>query len=99
MTALFILLVILQALDAWTTIQALKRPGLVESNKFLAWLIDKIGLKEALLLVKVASCAIVWIGVMNLFGMGHRQLAFALLGGGCAFYAAVVWNNWKFLKH
>ena len=40
---LFALVVIAQAADVYTTNQALKRPGAVEANKVVAFLMDKLG--------------------------------------------------------
>ena len=98
MKALFLLLVALQIADAWTTIQALKRPGNFEANKFMRKLMDAIGVKEALFFVKVAGCTVVWVCIMALVSQGQRQLAAGLLGAACALYAWVVYNNYRLLK-
>lgn len=66
MTALFVLLVILQALDAWSTLRALKRPGTIEANPVMRWLMDKIGDLEVMLVLKVAACVAIWFAVMGL---------------------------------
>lgn len=98
MTALFVLLVVLQVADAWSTLKALKRPGNYEANPAMKWLMDKIGVKEALLFTKVAACSVVWLGVMSLDGQGHGQLATGLLVATCALYAWVIKNNLSLLK-
>lgn len=90
---LFAALVIAQVLDAYTTIEALKRPGNYEANPALKWLMDKIGVKEALLLVKVASCAIVWLGVLSIMEQGYPRLGYGLLAGAIAAYALVAYQN------
>ena len=95
MIGLFILLIAAQIADAYTTLQALKRPGVYEANPFLRKIMDAIGVKEALLLVKVASCVVVWFGVMYLEAQGHGQLATGLLVAACALYALIAYRNWK----
>ena len=95
MTFLFALLIAVQIADAVTTVQALKRPGNYEANPALKWLMDKIGVKEALFLVKVASCAVVWVGVLNIMAQGYPRLGYGLLAAATALYALVAYRNWK----
>jgi hypothetical protein len=95
MELLFALLILAQVLDAHTTILALQKPGNYEANKAIKWLMDRLGVKEALLFVKVASCAIVWFGVLHILGLGYPRLAYGLLGAATAMYSLVAWQNWK----
>ncbi len=95
MNALFFLLVVAQVLDAYTTVLALKKPGNYEANPLLKMLMDKIGVKEALLLVKVVSCAIVWLGVLHIMGQGYPWIAYGLLVAATVLYALVAYRNWK----
>ena len=95
MTLLFALLIAAQIADAYTTLEALKRPGVYEANPFMRKLMDKIGVKEALLLVKVASCAVVWVGVLNIMAQAYPRLGYGLLGAATGLYALIAWQNWK----
>lgn len=73
----------------------MKRPGNYEANPYMKKLMDAIGVKEALFLVKVASCAIVWFGVLHIMGQGYPRLAYGLLAAATALYALVAYRNWK----
>lgn len=98
MTALhlaFLALLFAQVLDAWTTVQALKRPGRYEANRALRWLADKIGVGEALFLAKAASCAVIWVAVLNILAQGYPRLGYGLLGGATALYLLIAYQNHK----
>ena len=94
MTALFVLLVALQVADAWSTLKALKRPGNYEANPVMRKLMDAIGVTEALVLLKVASCVAIWWAVMSL----PADIGAVLLLAACALYAWVIHNNLKHRK-
>ena len=98
MTALnlaFLALIFAQALDAWTTVQALKRIPAYEANPVMQWLIDRMGLKGGLLFAKVASCAVIWVAVLNIFAQGYPRLGYGLLGAAVAFYLLIAYQNHK----
>lgn len=80
----FVLTALLQAADVYTTLRALKLGGR-EANPLIKRLMDAIGVKEALLLVKIAALIPLWV---------FRDLtpvwAWAFL---VAFYGWVLWNN------
>lgn len=94
-TALVIAIVFLQAVDGWTTYQALKR-GSYERNAWIAALIARLGKYPALLLAKGWVVALVigfqwlgwWEGAWGLIGL------FVL----AVVYALVVINNFKVLR-
>ena len=82
------LLIILQAIDAISTIVLLQRPGFAEGNGFLKKIMDKIGVAPTLLIVKGGFAA--WIIYFQ------AQLPQEILVLLCVGYVWVVYNN---LKH
>jgi len=85
---LFVLLILLQVADAYTTIRALKQSGNREGNPAMAWLFNKIGVKTTQIFTKVTFI------VLAYYYMGWQ--AMAVLD---AFYMWVVVNNWKLIKN
>ncbi len=53
---LFAIIVILQGLDVYSTVQALKIPGNYEANKLMSWIMVKMGVIPALVLTKLTLC-------------------------------------------
>jgi hypothetical protein len=86
--ALFILFVMIQIADGWTTIQCIESGKGNEANPIVAWGIKKIGLKNALIIYKALAIAIGYLLI-------DYPIALVLL---CLFYAYVVYNNYKILK-
>lgn len=86
----FIVLAILQAVDAWTTYQATKiSKDAKESNPILRGLFKKFGVKETLLVVKIGLLAYVWFNpIVDL----QSQIMLIVL------YVAVAVNNLVVLK-
>lgn len=82
------LLIILQLVDAISTIILLQRPGFAEGNKLLAKLFDKFGIVFTLLVIKGGFIA--WVLYFQ------DQLPVEIIGLLCAGYVWVVYNN---LKH
>lgn len=82
--ALLIAIVLLQILDAWTTIQVLKAGG-TELNAIMANMMRVMGRDLAVILLKFVAAAIA--GVLY---WQHQQLALVVL---TAFYILVVANN------
>ena len=83
-TNFFLILVALQLADIYTTLRAIKL-GAVETNTLVHKLMGIFGLKEGLLLVKIAAMIPLWV---------FRDLTplwawIALI----VFYVAVIWNN------
>ena len=84
---LLILVILLQALDGWTTYQGLQGKA-VEWNKIVKAVLDKLGLIPGLILVKgfgvgIALIAYFFAGVYTPWVLG------AIFIG----YTWVVWNN------
>ena len=85
---LFAVFVALQIGDAWTTIQCLKSGKGHEANGLMAWLFNKIGMVQALMITKVGICGVAWI---------LKDIALAI-GVIDVLYAYVVYQNYKILK-
>lgn len=91
MTALLILFAGLNALDAVLTYKILRRGGR-ELMPVASGLIERIGLYNALLVLKLATIAGVWWWAFN--GLDARILA-----GMCAIFAGIVaWNYNQYRK-
>ena len=88
MTTLLIALLILQAIDAISTIYLLSREGFAEGNKVLKKLFDRFGMVPTLVVIKGGFIA--WVLYFQ------AQLPIEILGILCAGYVWVVYNN---LKH
>lgn len=86
--ALFLILVALQAADAYTTWRVLRGGGR-ELNPVLRVLMDRIGIVPALAVVKLV--AVLFVG---LFLLEHAVILLGLI----AVYVLVVWNNWQQLR-
>lgn len=89
----FAFLMILQIGDVATTYYALKKPGVSEGNGIMAFLMDKLGILNALIAVKLiliiaASFAIIYFPQ-------YATIPMMLL---CIFYSWVVVNNYRHLK-
>jgi hypothetical protein len=85
---LFLILVALQAADAYTTWRVLRAGGR-ELNPALRLLMDRIGIVPALAVVKLV--AVLFVG---LFLLEHVVILLALVG----LYAWVVQNNWRQMR-
>jgi len=83
------LLIILQLVDAVSTIILLQRPGFAEGNKLLKKLFDKFGIVFTLLVIKGGFIA--WVLYFQ------DQLPVEIIGILCAGYVWVVYNNIKLL--
>ena len=86
---LFAALVVLQVLDMYTTVRAM-RHGHTEANKYVAWLMDKIGVIPAMLLPKIL--------VMGFFGFYLSEWPWFVLAGLVCFYVWVVQHNYRTVK-
>lgn len=85
--ALFILFVILQAGDFWTTRKVLSQGGR-EQNPIADWFMGKMGLVPAMLLLKVVAIA-----------CAYYLIAFpTVLAALCAFYTYIVVKNYTHIK-
>ena len=87
---LYVLLV-LQALDLISTVIALKRADLVESNPLLNPLFSRFGTLPVLLVVKGALAGFLWWAQA-----GVDPRLFWLLSAG---YAYVVFNNFRLIRN
>lgn len=85
---LFAILCVLSAADCWTTYTALKSGKGKELNVFLSWLMGKIGVVQALTIIKA-----VFLLLMYAYGMNFIALGIAVVG-----YVAVVVNNLLVLR-
>jgi len=85
---LFVLFIILQFLDFWTTYHVIKSGKGHEANPVVAFAITKIGLIPALTIYKLFAIAIGWI---------IKDVWFVMLALDIA-YGYVVYQNYKILK-
>ena len=93
MIALLILFAVLQLVDVWTTLRAFDRnPAAYEGNPPLRWIMRRLGPLPALIAVKLAAGAVVlWLGL----SYPLDRVALAIVGALCAYYGAIVVNNWR----
>lgn len=82
-------LIALQVIDAVTTAIALNNPKLKEGNKFLAWLMSKIGVIPALVVMKAQAIALI--------AWGHSYVHNWILLALVLFYVWVIWNNLRLI--
>lgn len=87
---LFYILVGLQIIDLVTTVIAVRKPGLVEGNKFVKFFMDRIGALPFQLILKGS-----FIGWLAYFRNDIPDGIFAVLIIG---YIWVCWNNLKLLR-
>ncbi len=81
-----LIFVVLQVLDIWTTLTALKQGGR-EMNPVLAWLFKHFPPLWTMVVVKAFGvAALIWAGSVY------------VTSAACALYAWVVINNWKVIK-
>lgn len=88
--ALFVLFVLLQIADGYTTSKLLAMPGTREVNPIMAWLMRKLGQTKALIISKA--------GVVALIAFTLPSIVWWSLAAVDAVYGYVVWRNWKLLK-
>jgi hypothetical protein len=91
---LLVLFIFFQVADILTTWWNLKLKGRVEGNKFVKWIMDKLGVLPALIITKaivivMISCAYVYYDSLYLT---------IALGSLCIWYGWVLFHNLKMLK-
>lgn len=89
----FLLFVVLQVLDVVSTTLALKKPNIVESNKLLKWLMDRVGIVPALVLSKVVAVLIV--AAIYLLLPDYRLYLVIGVGVTIPWYVYVIVGNFK----
>jgi hypothetical protein len=96
MTDIILLIIfgILQAGDGWTTWEALRKPGNYEANKAVKWIMARIGVIPALILLKGGITVLMGAAV---YYAPSIYLTVAL-AGLCCLYAWIVFNNYKLIK-
>lgn len=82
---------ILQIADGVTTYIALKLPGSREGNPVIRWVMDRIGILPAIVMIKAAYIALMYFGARD---MGANVVMFWSL----VYVAVVIWNVGKILK-
>ena len=92
---LLALAILLQIGDGVTTWLNLKRADRQEANKIVKWLMDRVGVIPALILLKLPFTALLVAGVV--LYPSHIYIT-AALGAVCAVYVYIVTQNWKLLK-
>ena len=92
---LIVLLIVLNGLDAYTTIKVISEGRGREANPVMRFLIDKLGVYAALIGTKVIILGwMIWhINTYNIYGSSIYMLA-----GIDAVYLYVVINNFKILN-
>ena len=88
---LFAIVVILQGLDAWSTALALKKPGIIEGNKLVAWMMNRIGVLPALLIIKTLFCGALAGAVFY----APSVYLTVMLAAVIAAYGVIVVNNFR----
>lgn len=81
--ALFLVLALLQALDYHTTLTILSCGG-KELNPMMSWLMDRLGIEQALIFKGIAVLAVA--------GFGFYDNAVALGIMVAVFVAVIIWN-------
>ena len=90
MIALAILLTVLQVVDGWLTYQIVKHGG-SESNPLITEIIERIGMYQALLVVKAGAAGLVWLLVF--LPTGNETWQWIALSVLSAAYLWVAWHN------
>jgi len=85
---LFILFVMLQTLDIYTTWKALSTNVGHEANPVMAWLFSEIGLKAGFVVTKIVICGVVYYFITQDWLMAILDLA----------YLEIIINNFKVIK-
>jgi hypothetical protein len=89
---------VLQIADVVTTIKVLQLPNRKEANKLMSWLMERIGITQALIISKVIAVSIFVIaaylypGFPNTSGCLPHILSIVLIGWS-GFYVWVIRNN------
>lgn len=98
MTALAILLTVLQVWDGWTTYRILKRGGR-EKNRLMREFMERFGIYPTLLAAKGGAALLVWVLVLlpTVDRLTETLQWIGLVSLG-TFYVWVAWNNWKELR-
>ena len=86
---LFAALVVLQVLDMYTTLRAL-RNGHTEVNKYMARLMDNVGVIPAMLIPKALMLGAIWLYL--------PLVPWLALAGLVCFYVWVVQHNYRAVK-
>lgn len=94
-TALVAVVVLLQALDGWSTWQVLRFQRGVEANPLAAFLMAKLGSYVALLLLKGGTAALILLGQFH--GVFADTLGLVGLLALALLYVVVVENNLRIL--
>lgn len=81
----------MQIADGVTTYIALKLPGSREGNPAVRWVMDKIGILPAIVIIKATYI------VMMYFGARHMGADIVMLAA-VAYVAVVIWNIGKIQK-
>ena len=89
----FTLFLITQILDVVSTTLALKKPNVVESNKLMKWLMDRVGVVPALILSKVVAVLIV--AAIYLLLPDYRLALVIGVGVTIPWYGYVIVGNFK----
>ena len=89
----FSLFLLTQILDVVSTTLALKKPNIVESNKLLKWLMDRIGIVPALVLLKVL--AVLVVAAIYLLLPDYRLALVIGVGVTIPWYGYVIVGNFK----
>lgn len=90
--SLIAITVIQQVLDAWSTVKALETGRAMEANAPLRRLMDKVGVKQALAIVKIPVITIL------LFVPEPTLVWYCALGVIATGYTFLLVNNYKTLK-
>jgi hypothetical protein len=90
--ALFVIFVLLQVGDLWTTLKALRRSDRKESGRFMVWFMVMVGVEPALYISKTAL--IVVFGTMIYF-WGDIWTVTPFLWMACGYYICIVMKNYE----
>lgn len=82
---------VMQIADGVTTYIALKLPGSKEGNPAVRWVMDRIGILPAILIIKAAYIVLMYFGAHT---MGANIVMLAAMG----YVGIVIWNIGKIQK-
>ena len=82
---------VMQVLDGVTTYIALKLPGFKEGNPAVRWVMDRIGILPAIVIIKAFYIALMYFGARQ---MGADMVMLAAV----AYVGVVIWNIGKIQK-
>lgn len=92
---LFVVFVLLQAGDLYTTMKNLQRPDRKECGKFMSWFMGKAGIEKALY---ISKCVLIAVFGLLIYFLGDIYTVPPFLWMACGYYTSIVMKNYKLLR-